>query len=410
MKKLKGIVPVLLSCMFAFTFALAACSDDDETPTSSGSDSTEYAAMLSGITVSGAKTSFTLGEAFSTEGLVVKASTKVNFINQAAVEVTDYVVDSSEYDNTKEGTYTILVSYSLPDTYAEKYASYDVTVSSKLPEYCNISLEYSGSTSVDWVEGSVTLDITENNTLTVTQYVGEKSETVTETVLTDYDLYYSINGGEKTALTTTTITATEQGTYSIYAIATYTEGTESKQMEAFVNIQVGTVAETVTSVGLANSDITSTASYSAGDTITSNDLFTLVSTAGTTYGAASGTGSYTDVDNKEVTPSAGLKNSSAVEKSTSCDVFTITANAACTVSVYVTISNDSFNSQRAADVYYKLNGTQATAQSVTVRTTVVNITQSLSQGDTLVIGFTNGTSGTAKMYLWGALAPVTSVS
>ncbi|MDE6584162.1 MAG: InlB B-repeat-containing protein, partial [Anaeroplasmataceae bacterium] len=73
--------------------------------------------QLESISLSGGKTEFTIGEDFSYEDLIVTAKMS----DDTTKEVTDFIVDSSEVDKTKEGTYTITVSYE------GKTATYKVT-------------------------------------------------------------------------------------------------------------------------------------------------------------------------------------------------------------------------------------------------------------------------------------------
>ncbi|MDE7106087.1 MAG: InlB B-repeat-containing protein, partial [Anaeroplasmataceae bacterium] len=84
------------------------------------------------ISVSGGMSEFTVGDDFSYEDLIVTA----NLSDDTTKVVSDFVVDSSEVDKTKEGTYTITVSY------AGKTATYTVTY-----EYSTIiaSLSISGA-------------------------------------------------------------------------------------------------------------------------------------------------------------------------------------------------------------------------------------------------------------------------
>ncbi len=73
--------------------------------------------QLESISVSASKTEFVIGEDFSYEDLIVTAKMSDN----TTKEVTDFIVDSSEVDKTKEGTYTVTVSY------GGKTATYTVT-------------------------------------------------------------------------------------------------------------------------------------------------------------------------------------------------------------------------------------------------------------------------------------------
>lgn len=87
-----------------------------------GTLSTSYTvsvnAVLSSISLSGAKVEFAYGEDFTKTGLVVKAQ----YNDNSEVTITDYTVDSSAYNKAVAGSYTITVSYE------GQSATYNVTV------------------------------------------------------------------------------------------------------------------------------------------------------------------------------------------------------------------------------------------------------------------------------------------
>jgi len=62
-----------------------------------------------------AKTEYVIGETFSSDGLIVKAQS-----SNGEVEVDDYKVDYSAFDNSEVGTYLIKV------TYEDRTATYSV--------------------------------------------------------------------------------------------------------------------------------------------------------------------------------------------------------------------------------------------------------------------------------------------
>ena len=82
---------------------------------------------LSSIDVSGAKTDFTVGEAFVTTGLTVTA----HYSDAEDETVTGYTVDSSNVDITTAGTYEVVVSYTVGEV--TKTDSYNVTYSNPAP-------------------------------------------------------------------------------------------------------------------------------------------------------------------------------------------------------------------------------------------------------------------------------------
>ena len=94
MKKLfASVFGVLLCCMALF----AGCSDPVQAPS----------ATPESITISGMKTEFVFGDKFSATGLKVVVSYSDE--TTAVAPSRDYTVDSSAYDATTEGQYTIVV-------------------------------------------------------------------------------------------------------------------------------------------------------------------------------------------------------------------------------------------------------------------------------------------------------------
>ena len=101
MKKLLKTISILLICTLCIAFS--ACAPQVE---------------LTTISATGAKIEFAYNEDFSSNGLVVKAQ----YSDGSEEEISDYTIDSSAYNKTVAGTYSISVNYN------GKSASYDVVV------------------------------------------------------------------------------------------------------------------------------------------------------------------------------------------------------------------------------------------------------------------------------------------
>lgn len=97
--------------------------------------------QLDSISVTGAKNTFKVNDEFSTEGLVVTA----NMNDGSSKKVTPTSIDSSGVDMSKEGTYTVTVSYT--EGSITKSDTYDITVSSGEGPVVKFSGVYQNGTS-----------------------------------------------------------------------------------------------------------------------------------------------------------------------------------------------------------------------------------------------------------------------
>jgi len=109
MKKPQFFLTVVLAAILSLNFA--ACTQ----PPAAGSS-------INDITLTGAKTNFSFGEAFSTDGLVVTATLADG--TQKTLSAADYTVTSEDYNAMKVGTYPITVSVAGADI----SKTYEVTV------------------------------------------------------------------------------------------------------------------------------------------------------------------------------------------------------------------------------------------------------------------------------------------
>lgn len=109
--------------------------------------------VLTGISVSGAKTDFTVGNAFETTGLVVTAHYEDS---PDATISSGYEVDSSSVDNTKAGEYTVTVSYGgFEDSYTVTYSNAVLGTYKKVKT--NLA-NFAGDYLIVYEEGSVAFD------------------------------------------------------------------------------------------------------------------------------------------------------------------------------------------------------------------------------------------------------------
>lgn len=129
MKKLKLVLPVLMAAIMVlaipFTFA---CK---KKPQNSGNDVTKLQSIDLDLTY--AKTEYYLGENFSAEGLVVRATVlkpKAKEPETVELESNEYVIDWSAYSKSAVAEYPIKVSYTLGEDTLTK--SYNVRVKNEI--------------------------------------------------------------------------------------------------------------------------------------------------------------------------------------------------------------------------------------------------------------------------------------
>lgn len=287
MKKLKSLLLFFVCGLVACAMAipLAACN---QTGGGGGGDgSSEDNRVLQSITVDSfdAKVNFAVGEEFSYEGLTVTANYLVlgESITTATEDVTSKVdYDTSEFDSSKAGTYTVYLSYTY-DT-VTMYGDYNVNVLSDLEgTIAGLEVTYDGARQIDLTaeNPTATIDLTK---IKVTRMSGDTVDDVGETILPEgnYTLSYSKDGGALTAVEAgaTSLSGLTKGVYSIYALSTYTLGNETFEMSGFVTVFVvdslASIAKdeggTLTydygaDVNTIGSDWTFTATYGSGATV-----------------------------------------------------------------------------------------------------------------------------------------------
>ena len=302
MKKLKKFLLFIACCLTACAIAIpfAACAEDPDAGGDGGNDGNEQGSgdntgeetqsgtnVLQSISINelDAKRQFNIGESFSSEGLTVTALiTNLGGTGGSQnPDVTDKaVINSSAFDSSKPGTYPIYISYTFGGI--TLYASYNVTVVSAIEgTIAGLEVSFSGERQYSLVAAnSETVPAIDLSKLTVTQVVGEDANNTTETALTrsQYELSYSVDGGEAVAVpeSQTTIPVTQKGVYSVYASATYTSGGESFEMNGFVAVYA---VDPVVSL-VYNNDGTKEFDYNTDATIGSDWTYTLTYNSGAT--------------------------------------------------------------------------------------------------------------------------------
>ncbi len=291
MKKLKSLLLFFVCGLVACAMAipLAACNQTGGGG-GGGDGSSEDNRVLQSITVDSfdAKVNFAVGEEFSYEGLTVTANYLVlgESITTATEDVTSKVdYDTSEFDSSKAGTYTVYLSYTY-DT-VTMYGDYNVNVLSDLEgTIAGLEVTYDGARQIDLTaeNPTATIDLTK---IKVTRMSGDTVDDVGETILPEgnYTLSYSKDGGALTAVEAgaTSLSGLTKGVYSIYALSTYTLGNETFEMSGFVTVFVvdslasiakdegGTLTyEYGADVNSIGSDWTFTATYGSGATVKLN--------------------------------------------------------------------------------------------------------------------------------------------
>ena len=288
MKKLKSLLLFFVCGLVACAMAipLAACNQTGGGG-GGGDGSSEDNRVLQSITVDSfdAKVNFAVGEEFSYEGLTVTANYLVlgESITTATEDVTSKVdYDTSEFDSSKAGTYTVYLSY----TYGTvtMYGDYNVNVLSDLEgTIAGLEVTYGGARQIDLTaeNPTATIDLTK---IKVTRMSGDTVDDVGETILPEgnYTLSYSKDGGALTAVEAgaTSLSGLTKGVYSIYALSTYTLGNETFEMSGFVTVFVvdslasiakdegGTLSfDYDADVNTIGSDWTFTATYGSGATV-----------------------------------------------------------------------------------------------------------------------------------------------
>lgn len=239
-KKLKLLSISFLGMLFALT--LASCgksetitggsspsnsgiTDEDSSFTTSKANVSESGfnfdtARLSStnINVSKAKTTFFLGEEFTSEGVVVEANYMQNINGENKVETlltTDFTVDSSKVDMFNIGTYPVEVTYRnkatvYTKTYSIKVISSELSASGE--EYVGgVDVLYKGE--IDYtIDLGGTFDANLSNFAIVRHYFVGDTETSSKTITSKY---YSTDGSQPVKIDLSSIDVNTRGDYIV---------------------------------------------------------------------------------------------------------------------------------------------------------------------------------------------------
>lgn len=226
MKKLKAFLFTLIAGVL--TLSVAGCASDTTPPV----EEDDITLVMINVNTENAKTEYFVGEAFTTEGLVVTSVLRNNTKNtvqyDAPVDIKDVVVDSSDFDSSAPGECTISLSY----TYREitRTAEYDVTVE-KAERVSRLVLDTTDVQTVYDMDEDISTD-------------GLKATAI------DYDYKnnvalapYEVNVSDL-KLDTSAFKKGEVGTYNVVASYTKDDETVTASYEVFVKKAAGLVLET----------------------------------------------------------------------------------------------------------------------------------------------------------------------
>ena len=223
------------------------------------------------IDTTNVKVEYFVGEDFTSEGLVVKASIKrLNRPAPATIELTasEYTLDASAFNGEKAGVYTIVISYEYNESVLE--ASYDVIV---------IEFDGIGVALKEGVQDTYSLD--EPVTLDCTQIdvkVTDVEGNLTQEVLDGYTTSLYL-GKEEIPLTNGVATLTKEGAYQIW-VEKPSQYVEGFTVKAFTTIYV--IDNVVALTWLQDAEGTLTTQEEGKDTISETWQFQVTYASGKT--------------------------------------------------------------------------------------------------------------------------------
>ena len=303
MKKLKGFLLCLLGCFMvvALSAGLFACSETgnqgNDGKDDGKTDKSTYRLSSISLDTGDAKTEYTIGDEFSAAGLKVTAGFVYDG-GTASEDVTeDAVIDAANFNNKKTGTYAINIGYTFRGV--TLYNNYRVNVTSDiLGTIAGLELTYDGERQFAVpAKDAQTVPSIDLSKLTVNKITGtDASDTKSEALASgDYALSYSINGGQRAEVSSTSIPVTEAGTYSVFARAETSVGTENFTMEGFITFYaVDEVKSLAVSGGKTEFE------YNTEETIGEDMTYTVTYASGATKVVPFGDASLTveGIDNK----------------------------------------------------------------------------------------------------------------
>ena len=303
MKKLKGFLLCLLGCFMvvALSAGLFACSETgnqgNDGKDDGKTDKSTYRLSSISLDTGDAKTEYTIGDEFSAAGLKVTAGFVYDG-GTASEDVTeDAVIDAANFNNKKTGTYAINIGYTFRGV--TLYNNYRVNVTSDiLGTIAGLELTYDGERQFAVpAKDAQTVPSIDLSKLTVNKITGtDASDTKSEALASgDYALSYSINGGQRAEVSGTSIPVSEAGTYSVFARAETSVGTENFTMEGFITFYaVDEVKSLAVSGGKTEFE------YNTEETIGEDMTYTVTYASGATKVVPFGDASLTveGIDNK----------------------------------------------------------------------------------------------------------------
>ena len=210
-------------------------------------------------------------------------------------------------------------------------------------------------------------------------------------------------------------TALTPGAHTIIVAVTVTDGTNSAEFTASIELTV-TVKPADSSTASFIVEGTESGSIDAEATIVENGLFTATTDQKLNYsigkneaeGVARPDKAVTVElqDGTEKTFTMGLVQGSDTDPGATTEDIIITAKEAVTLRVYVAFTNNSFNSDRAATINYTVGTGAAQTISYSKRENVATITVTLQANESLTVNATNNATGKGRLWLFGIEAAV----
>lgn len=337
---------------------------------------------------------FKVNDTFSHEGYTVTA-TAVNKVTCASGEVD--VTNSAEFtapDMTTIGKKEVTVSYQ------GVTATYNITVESAVDGIYGATATLSSevNTQVSSADGKVTIT---KEDIVVTLLGSSEAANYTYTVKNGDA---EITDGSELAI----------GDYALTVTVSVSDGTNSDTIVCTVPVKVEQTAD----VGAAQSflvpddEVTGDAKTITTDgAIADNTLFRVTASADMNYNigkdASAGVGNsskpvtVTLQDDTSKTFKQGISTMTDTAGSATSSDITITAKTKVSLRIYVTFCNNSYNSDRPADINYSVGDSAAQKISVSARATIAVIEVTVEEGQTVTINATNTGSSGGRLWLFG---------
>ena len=343
------------------------------------------------------KKTFKVGDTFTAENLVatgVYANSVTADSSTRVIAFDDLEISSPDMSNLGEQTVTV--------TYGGVSETYKITIESAVAGVTGISASHNldslmvdtDADTIPFVKDNISVEIVGENGLAQVNITSIKVDGV--------DL-----PAEGTALT--------PGAHTIIVAVTVTDGTNSAEFTASIELTV-TVKPADSSTASFIVEGTESGSIDAEATIVENGLFTATTDQKLNYsigkneaeGVARPDKAVTVElqDGTEKTFTMGLVQGSDTDPGATTEDIIITAKEAVTLRVYVAFTNNSFNSDRAATINYTVGTGAAQTISYSKRENVATITVTLQANESLTVNATNNATGKGRLWLFGIEAAV----